>query len=101
MRLAIHVRPGAATPWVGGSYGDALIVRVRERAVDGKATQAALAALATALGLRTRDVELISGATSRAKIVDVPDTAGAAMARLRDAPQWQPGRAGPALESGR
>lgn len=85
MRVAIHVRPGSATSSVGGNHGDALIVRVRERSVDGKATAAALAALAAALDIRSRDVELISGATSRTKIVDIPDTACAAVARLHHA----------------
>jgi len=84
IRIAIHVRPGSAKPGVGGSHGDALVVRVRERAVDGKATAAALAALAAALDLRTRDVQLVSGATSRTKIVSLPDGVADAVARLRE-----------------
>jgi uncharacterized protein YggU (UPF0235/DUF167 family) len=71
MRLAVHVKPGSAHPYVGGRYADALVVRVRERAVDGRATEAALRALAQALGVRRAAVRLVSGATSRAKVVDV------------------------------
>jgi uncharacterized protein YggU (UPF0235/DUF167 family) len=39
--------------------------------VDGKATEAALAALAEAIGVRRRDVSLVTGATSRDKVVDI------------------------------
>jgi uncharacterized protein YggU (UPF0235/DUF167 family) len=69
--VAIRVRPGASRTRVGGSYGDRLVVAVTARAVDGAATEAALAALADALGLRRRHVRLVSGATSRDKLVDV------------------------------
>ena len=43
------------------------------RAVDGAATEAALAALADALGTRRRHVRLVSGATSRDKLVEVDE----------------------------
>jgi len=65
-----------------------LVVRVAARAVDGAATEAALAALADVLGLRRRDVRLVTGATSRTKVVDLdvdgPDAARveARLARL-------------------
>jgi uncharacterized protein YggU (UPF0235/DUF167 family) len=39
--------------------------------VDGKATEAALAAVAAAFGVRRRDVRLVSGTTSRTKVLDV------------------------------
>jgi uncharacterized protein YggU (UPF0235/DUF167 family) len=39
--------------------------------VDGKATEAALAAVADSLGVRRSAVRLVSGASSRTKIVDV------------------------------
>jgi uncharacterized protein YggU (UPF0235/DUF167 family) len=52
-------------------HGDALIVKVAARAVDGKATEAALRAVAASLGVRRRDVSLVSGATSRDKVVEI------------------------------
>lgn len=70
--MTIRVKPGAARTRVGGSYGDALVVAVREPAVDGKATEAALKALAAAVNVRRRDVRLVTGATSRRKIVELP-----------------------------
>jgi uncharacterized protein YggU (UPF0235/DUF167 family) len=69
------VRPGASRTKVAGAYGEALVVAVSARAVDGKATEAALVALADALGVRRRDVRLVTGATSRDKAVEVDDVA--------------------------
>jgi len=71
VRVRIRVRPGASRIAVGGSYGDALVVAVSAPAVDGRATEAALAAVASAFGVRRRQVALVSGATSRDKIVEV------------------------------
>ena len=71
VRVGIRVRPGATTTRVGGAYGTALVVKVAARAVEGKATEAALAAVAAALGVRRRDVRLVSGATSRDKVIEV------------------------------
>ena len=73
MRVAIRVRPGASRTRVGGRYGERLVVAVTARAVDGAATQAALTAVADALGVRPRHVTLVTGATSRDKVVDVDD----------------------------
>ena len=73
MRVAIRVRPGASRTRVGGSHGDRLVVAVTARAVDGAATEAALRAVADALGLRPRQVWLVAGATSRDKVVEVAD----------------------------
>jgi hypothetical protein len=67
--VAIRVKPGASRTRVGGAYGDRLVVAVGARAVDGAATEAALAAVAVAFGLRRRQVWLVSGATSRDKVV--------------------------------
>jgi uncharacterized protein YggU (UPF0235/DUF167 family) len=83
VRVVVRVRPGAERTAVGGSHDGALVVRVRARAVDGRATAAVRVALAAALGVRRSEVTLISGATSRTKIYDVPDDTAASIARLR------------------
>lgn len=70
-RVTIRVTPGAGRTAVGGDHDGALVVRVAARAVDGAATEAALRAVADALGLRPRQVSLVRGATSRTKIVAV------------------------------
>jgi uncharacterized protein YggU (UPF0235/DUF167 family) len=71
MRITIRVKPGSAHPGVGGDHAGALVVRVSARAVQGKATEAALAEVAAAFGVRRSAVTLVSGATSRTKIVDI------------------------------
>jgi uncharacterized protein (TIGR00251 family) len=72
MRVAIRVRPGASREAVGGTYGEsAIVVRVSARAVDGRATEAALRAVASAFGVRRGSVRLVSGQTSRDKIVEI------------------------------
>lgn len=82
VRVTIRVHPGAKRPRVGGAYDGALVVRVTERAVDGRATEAALAAVAAAFGVPRRDVTLVTGATSRTKTVDVPGADPATLATL-------------------
>jgi uncharacterized protein YggU (UPF0235/DUF167 family) len=82
MRVTIRVRPGSARPGVGGSDGaGALVVRVSAPAVDGRATEAALAAVAAAFGVRRQAVTLVVGKTSRTKVVEV---AGGDPRRLAD-----------------
>ena len=84
VKVAIRVKPGSARARVGGSYGDAgaLVVAVTERAVDGRATAAALRAVAAALGLRRSAVTLLTGATSRDKVLVVADPPADLAARL-------------------
>jgi uncharacterized protein YggU (UPF0235/DUF167 family) len=86
----IWVKPGAARPGVGGAHDGALIVRVPARAVDGKATEAALAALADALGIRRRDAVLIGGAISRRKRVHISGDAVHLNRRLAELLDPQP-----------
>jgi uncharacterized protein YggU (UPF0235/DUF167 family) len=78
MRVSVRVKPGASRTKVGGQYGDApdgqlavLIVAVGARAVDGAATEAVLKAVAKAFGLRRADVDLVGGATSRTKLLEL------------------------------
>lgn len=75
--VAVRVKPGASRAGVGGRHegpnGSALVLAVRERAVDGRATEAARLALAEALGVPKSSVSLRSGATSRDKLFAVED----------------------------
>jgi uncharacterized protein len=68
MRITIRVKPGSARPSVGGEHDGALIVRVSARAVGGKATEAALTAVADSFGVRRSAVRLVSGASTRTKM---------------------------------
>jgi hypothetical protein len=86
MRITIRVRPGSARPGVGGEHDGALVVRVSARAVDGKATEAALAAVAGSFGVRRTSVRLVSGASSRTKVVDIDADDPRLLASLLAAP---------------
>lgn len=67
--IVVRVKPGSSRNRVGGSYGQPvqLIVAVTAPAVDGRANDAVLAAVAEAFGLRASAVVLRGGATSRTK----------------------------------
>jgi uncharacterized protein (TIGR00251 family) len=84
VRVEIRVQPGARSTSVGGTHGEALVVRVTEAPEKGRASTAALRALAQALGVRASAVRLVSGATSRRKVVEI-DVAGDTGARGEDA----------------
>lgn len=71
---------------MGGRHGDdnVLVVAVTARAVDGKATEAALRAVAEAFGVRRGNVTLVTGTTSRDKLLEI-DGDAAGLAATRDA----------------
>lgn len=75
--MTVRVKPGSSRARVGGSYGPeaALVVAVNAPPVDGAANDAVVTAVAKALGLKARQVALVSGHTARTKILelDVPD----------------------------
>jgi len=78
VRFAVHVQPRASHPGVDGVHGDALKVRVGAAPVDGAANDAVIEVLIDALNVSRRAVTIISGHTSRTKVVEVdgisPDT---------------------------
>jgi uncharacterized protein (TIGR00251 family) len=82
LRVAIRVRPGASNAGVGGTIAGRLQVRVNAPAVDGRATDAALRAVADAFGVRPAAVTLVSGPTTRDKLVQIQGDEVALQARL-------------------
>ncbi len=71
MRVEVHVRPNASRASVGGAHDGALVVRVVEPADAGRATDAALRAVAKALAVPRRSVTLLRGATNRRKLLEI------------------------------
>lgn len=66
--VVVTVKPGSRKgPLVEVGADGSLTVYVRERATEGKATEAAARLLAAHLGVPPSRVELIAGATSRIK----------------------------------
>lgn len=80
--LTLHVQPGAKRTEFAGLHGDALKIRLAAPPVEGKANAALLAFLAKYFGVARADVELVSGDTSRHKIVRVHGADATAVAAL-------------------
>ncbi len=68
-RLTVHVQPRAARTEVVGLHGDAIKIRLQAPPVDGAANQALCQFVAERLGLPARTIELLSGTTSRRKVL--------------------------------
>ncbi len=65
--LTLHIQPGAKRTGVQGLHGDALKIRVAAPPVEGAANEELRRFLAKTFGVALRDVEQLSGQTSRAK----------------------------------
>jgi uncharacterized protein YggU (UPF0235/DUF167 family) len=70
-RLAVRVTPGARSEGVEITSGRVL-VKVRAKPEDGKATSAVIALMAQALAISPTQIALLRGATSREKLFRIP-----------------------------
>jgi uncharacterized protein YggU (UPF0235/DUF167 family) len=68
--VRLHVKPGS-TKLGFSREGSELVLRVREKAIEGAANDACVKAIATALGIAPSRVSLIQGASSRYKSFNV------------------------------
>ncbi|MEO0062161.1 MAG: hypothetical protein RLZZ08_721 [Pseudomonadota bacterium] len=71
-RLALRATPGARSEGIEITDGRVL-VKVRVKPQDGAANDAVLEMLADALGVATSRLRLLRGATSREKLVQLPE----------------------------
>jgi len=71
--VKIKVQPGASQDEVCGMHGDAIKIRLRARAVDGKANAALVEFLASRLGISRSRLTIKSGASSRIKTIAVSE----------------------------
>ncbi|MCK9990267.1 MAG: DUF167 family protein [Rugosibacter sp.] len=71
VKLRLHIQPGAKKTAVAGFHGDALKIRLHAQPVDGQANATLIAFLAQRLGVAKAAVTILSGASSRAKRVQV------------------------------
>ena len=70
-RLRLRVSPGARSNAIVGRHGDGWKVRVTAAPENGEANDAVLRLLAERLDLPGRSVTLVSGPSSREKIVEL------------------------------
>jgi uncharacterized protein len=71
IRFGVRVQPRSSRAGIDGVHGEALKVRVNAPPVDGAANEAVVEVLANALGVAKRAITIVSGATSRSKVVEV------------------------------
>jgi len=69
--LRLRIVPNAKRNEVVGLHGEAIKIKVKAPAVEGKANEALRDFLAGCLGVSARDVELVSGEKSRDKTVAI------------------------------
>jgi len=70
-RLRLRVSPGATRTELAGRYGDAWKVRVSAAPEHGRANDAVVRLLADRLGVPRKAVALVSGQTSRDKVIEL------------------------------
>jgi uncharacterized protein (TIGR00251 family) len=70
-RLRVRVSPGARASSLVGRHGDGWKIRVAAAPEDGKANEAVLRLLAERLALPRQSVAIVSGPTSRDKVVSL------------------------------
>lgn len=82
VRFPVRVQPRASRTEVAGTQQGVLKVRLHAPPVDGAANEALVEFLADSLGVPRRLVRIVSGASSRTKVVEVTGVDAAAVSRL-------------------
>lgn len=67
-----YIQPGAKESAIAGLYGDILKIRIKARAVDGKANTALIAFLAAELDIPPSSITLLKGSKNRLKTLQFP-----------------------------
>ena len=72
MRISVRVKPRSKTEGVTKEMdGDVYVVRVKEPPVEGKANRAVVKLLAKHFGVPENRLRIVSGLTSKNKIIEV------------------------------
>ncbi len=71
IRFGVHVTPGAKRNLAGGAHDHSLRISVTAPPDKGKANDSVIEVLAKALGVKRSQCDIISGHTSRRKVVRI------------------------------
>jgi uncharacterized protein len=82
VRVSVHVQPRASRNEFVGVHGTALKVRLQAPPVEGAANEALVSLFADRLGVPRRSVRVVTGASSRGKVVEIDGTTEAAVRAL-------------------
>ncbi len=69
--IKVRAVPNAPKTACAGAYGDGVKVKVAAPASDGKANARLVAFLAKTLGIPRRNIGIVSGETSRDKLIEI------------------------------
>jgi hypothetical protein len=69
--IKIKVEPRSSKAGIIGPYGDALKVKLTSPPVEGKANKELVAVLAQELKINKKDIEIVSGQSSKNKVVRI------------------------------
>jgi len=82
VRFSVRLQPRASKNEIAGLQGSALKVRVTAPPVDGMANQALIELLSRTLNTSRRNVCIVSGHTSRTKLIEISEASLESVQRL-------------------
>ena len=82
VRFAIHVQPRASRTEISGVHGEAIRIRLQAPPVDDAANESLVEFLSERFAVPARGVRIVSGARSRAKIVEIDGLSADAVRRM-------------------
>jgi uncharacterized protein (TIGR00251 family) len=82
VRFSVRLQPRASRNEIAGLQGSSLRIRVTAPPVDGLANEALIDLLSDSLGVSRRNVCIVTGQSSRTKIVEVSEVDLKAVQRL-------------------
>jgi uncharacterized protein (TIGR00251 family) len=71
MKIEVRVRPGAKRAAVETQANGALLVRVKEPAIEGRANEAVIEAIAEHFAVPKSSVTILRGHSNRNKLVEI------------------------------
>jgi uncharacterized protein len=84
VRFSVRLQPRASKNEIAGLQGAALKVRVTAPPVDGSANEALIELLSKALNTTRRNVCIVSGHSSRTKLIEISEVGLESVQRLAD-----------------
>ncbi|HWJ36385.1 MAG TPA: DUF167 domain-containing protein [Steroidobacteraceae bacterium] len=76
VRLELYIQPRASKTEVAGMHGGVVKIRIAAPAVENAANRALIDFIAQHLGIAKRCVRVVSGGTSRRKVLEIDGVSG-------------------------